>query len=49
MILDFVTIYMISGTVKMAVGFMIVSNIYTTVAFILHERLWARSKWGIAG
>ena len=47
MCLDFVTIYAFTGMVRVAIGFMIVSNIYTTVAYILHERLWARIKWGI--
>jgi len=25
---------------------MLVSNIYTTVGYFLHERLWARIRWG---
>jgi uncharacterized membrane protein len=25
---------------------MIVSNIYTSVGYILHERIWARIRWG---
>ncbi len=47
MCLDFFTIYLLTGTLKMAVGFMIISNIYTTVAYFLHERLWARITWGV--
>jgi uncharacterized membrane protein len=47
MILDFLTIYILTGTTRVAVGFMIVSNIYTTIAYVLHERLWARVNWGI--
>ena len=27
--------------------FMIVSNIYATVGYIFHERVWARIRWGI--
>ena len=27
---------------------MIVSNIYTTAAYFLHERVWAGIKWGVA-
>jgi uncharacterized membrane protein len=30
-----------------AAAFMIVSNIYTTVAYFLHERVWAGIKWGM--
>ncbi len=47
MILDFATIYALTGTVRVAIGFMIASNIYTTVAYWAHERVWARIAWGI--
>ena len=47
MCLDFATIYLFTGAVHIAIGFMIASNVYTTVAYVLHERLWARIKWGI--
>ena len=46
MSLDFITIYLFTGTARVAVGFMIVSNIYTSVAYLVHERLWARIRWG---
>ncbi len=49
MCLDFATIYLFTGTVKVALGFMIVSNIYTTLGYLLHERVWARIGWGIEG
>jgi adenylylsulfate kinase len=44
--LDFAVIYLLTGKAEVAVGFMIVSNIYTTVGYFLHERLWARIAWG---
>jgi uncharacterized membrane protein len=44
--LDFLVIYLFTHKVDVALGFMIVSNVYTTVAYILHERLWARIRWG---
>ena len=47
MILDFATIYALTGTVRVAIGFMIASNIYTTIAYWAHERAWARIGWGI--
>ena len=47
MCLDFGTIYFLTGAVKAAVGFMLASNVYTTVAYVLHERLWAKLKWGV--
>ncbi len=47
MSLDFITIYLFTGAVRVALGFMIASNIYTTVGYLLHERIWARIAWGI--
>lgn len=47
MCLDFVTIYLLTGTYRTALGFMVVSNIYTSIAYLLHERFWARIKWGL--
>ena len=45
--LDFLVIYLLTGKVMTAAAFMIVSNIYTTVAYFLHERAWAGIKWGL--
>jgi uncharacterized membrane protein len=45
--LDFLVIYLLTGKVMTAAAFMIVSNIYTTVAYFLHERVWAGIKWGL--
>ncbi|MHB8483943.1 MAG: DUF2061 domain-containing protein [Nitrospiria bacterium] len=47
MCLDFATIYLFTGALRVAIGFMIVSNIYTSVAYLFHERFWARIKWGV--
>jgi adenylylsulfate kinase len=44
--LDFTTVYLFTGKVNLAVGFMLVSNIYTTIAYFFHERIWDRIKWG---
>jgi len=46
LILDFGSIYLFTGKVKIALGFMIVSNIYTTLIYFFHERIWGRIKWG---
>ncbi len=48
MCLDFGTIYLFTGALRVAVGFMVASNIYTTVAYFAHERIWSRITWGIA-
>jgi len=45
--LDFLVIYLLTGKVMTAAVFMVVSNIYTTVAYFLHERLWAGIRWGM--
>ena len=47
MCLDFGTIYLFTGAVRVAIGFMIASNVYTTIAYFAHERLWSRVNWGI--
>jgi uncharacterized membrane protein len=46
LILDFTSIYIFTGQLKIAVGFMLVSNLYTTVGYFFHERIWDRIKWG---
>lgn len=46
LILDFTSIYIFTGQVKVALGFMIVSNIYSTLGFFFHERIWDKIKWG---
>ncbi len=47
MCLDFATIYLFTGRVRVAVGFMIASNVYTTAVYLVHERAWARVAWGV--
>ena len=46
LLLDFTFIYLFTGKIKVAFGFMIVSNVYTTLGYFLSERVWARVKWG---
>lgn len=46
LMLDFISIYLFTGKVKVAIGFMLVSNIYTTLGYFFHERIWDRIKWG---
>ena len=43
---DFATIYFFTGTLRVAIGFMVASNLYTTVLYLLYERIWARIGWG---
>ncbi len=46
LILDFTSIYIFTGQIKIAFGFMVVSNVYTTVGYFFHERIWDKIKWG---
>jgi len=46
-VLDFTVIYLLTGRVDLAIGFMVISNIYTTAAYFIHERIWNRIRWGI--
>jgi uncharacterized membrane protein len=45
--LDFVAVYLFTKQIKIAVGFMIVSNVYTTLGYFFYERIWQKIKWGI--
>jgi len=45
--LDFLAVYLLTGKVATATVFMIVSNLYTSVGYYLHERVWAGIKWGM--
>ncbi len=45
-LLDFLCIYLMTGKTKIAIGFMLASNVYTTAAYFGHERLWAHIQWG---
>jgi len=46
LILDFTSIYLFTGKVKIALGFTLVSNVYSTLGFFIHERIWDKIKWG---
>jgi uncharacterized membrane protein len=45
-ILDFSVIYLLTRRFDIAFGFMVISNVYTTVAYYIHERIWDKIKWG---
>jgi len=46
LILDFTAVYLLTGRVEIAFGFMFLSNIYTSIAYFFHERIWNRIDWG---
>ena len=43
---EFATIFFLTGAIKAAFGFMIVSKIYTTIAYFIDERNWTKIGWG---
>jgi adenylylsulfate kinase len=46
LIFDFTLIYLYTRQIKVALGFMILSNIYSTLGYFFHERIWSKIKWG---
>ena len=44
--LDITVIYLMTGRLDIALGFMIVSNVYTSVAYYFHERIWNKISLG---
>lgn len=46
LILGFAAIYIFTGQIKIAFGFMIVSNNYTTIGYFILKRIWDKIKWG---
>lgn len=46
LMLDFTVVYLLTKKVEIAIGFMLVSNVYTSVAYYVHERIWDVVKWG---
>jgi len=45
LILDFTVIYLLTRRTDVAVGFTILSNVYTTLAYFFHERIWDKIEW----
>jgi uncharacterized membrane protein len=45
-VLDFSIIFLFTGKVEIAISFMILSNIYTTLVYFFHERVWDNVEWG---
>jgi len=45
-VLDFSIIFLFTKKVEVALGFMVLSNIYTTLVYFFHERFWDNISWG---
>jgi len=48
-VLDITVIYILTGRLDAALGFAVISNIYTTIAYYFHERIWNKIEWGKTG
>jgi uncharacterized membrane protein len=46
LILDFVTLFLFTNSLKIAVSYTIISNTYTILAYFFHERIWNNILWG---
>jgi uncharacterized membrane protein len=44
--LDFVVLYLFTRKTALALGFIVVSNIYTTICYFIYERIWVHITWG---
>ena len=44
--LDMTAIYLFTGRLDIALEFMIISNVYTSIAYYFHERIWNKIGWG---
>lgn len=46
LITDFTVIYILTRQIAIATAFMIISNIYSSIIYYFHERIWSNIKWG---
>ena len=46
LVLDFTAVFILTGKYEIALGFMLISNVYTTAGYYIHERIWDMVKWG---
>jgi uncharacterized membrane protein len=46
---DFAAVYLLTGRYEVALGSTIVSNVYTSIAYCFHERMWSGIAWGRSG
>ena len=44
--LDFAVLYLFTRKTAVALGFILISNIYTTICYFIYERIWVRITWG---
>lgn len=45
-IADFLFLYLVTRKLAIAIGFMVISNLYTMVSYYFYERAWDHITWG---
>jgi len=45
-IADFIFLYLITKQLTIAIGFMVISNLYTAISYYFYERAWDHVRWG---
>jgi adenylylsulfate kinase len=45
-VLDITVVYLLTGRLDLALGFMVISNVYASIAYYFHERIWNKIGWG---
>lgn len=43
---DTITAYILTRSMAMTIGLVILVNGYSTILYFLHERVWANIQWG---
>jgi uncharacterized membrane protein len=47
-VLDLAFVYFLTRKLDVALEFMVASNLYTSIAYFAHERVWEGISWGRA-
>ncbi len=45
-ILNFIAVYLLTSRMNLAIDFTLISIVYLSIAYYVHERIWARLEWG---
>lgn len=45
-IADVVVIFFVTGSLKIAAGVITLTNVTSTIVYVIHERAWNRVHWG---
>ena len=43
---DSIIVYLLTRRLDLVAGFVVISNIYSTILYFIHERIWNDIHWG---